>query len=127
MAGNDAMKKKTKGQPIGEPFAPLLDRLMYGDAFRALSTRPRCILTFMIAEAPRPYEGQTIVMSARYAGDHSGCHWTTAWKAMQKIDNSGLATIVDLGRLGPDGEGNRATRWRLDFWSPPSKNATRAM
>jgi hypothetical protein len=110
------MKKKTKSQPIGEPFAPLLDRVIYGEAYKALPTLARSILIFMIAEAPRPYNGERIVVSARFAAKHCGCHWTTAWRAMQAIDNSGLATIADLGRGGPNGDMNRATRWRLDFW-----------
>lgn len=116
------MKKKTKGQPIGEPFAPLLDRLTYSDTYNALPPLARCILVFMIAEAPRPYNGERIVVSARFAAEHCGCHCTTAWRAMKAINSSGLATIADLGRGSPNGDMNRATRWRLDFWKrdPPS-------
>src|SRR6516162_10436668 len=109
-------KKKITGQPIGEPFAPLLDRLTYSDAYKALPPLARCILIYMIAEAPRPFNGERIVMGSRAAAQHCGCHYTTAWKAMQQIDNSGLATIAELGHSAQRGDVNRATRWNLNFW-----------
>jgi hypothetical protein len=108
--------KKSKGQPIGEPFAPLLDRLIYGAAYQALPPLARSILVFMVAEAPRPYNGEEIVMGARAAAAHCQCHFTTTWRAMRVIHDSGLATIADLGRRVQNVDINRATRWRLDFW-----------
>ena|SRR5712692_6152477 len=108
--------KKPKGQPIGEPFAPLLDRLTSSDAYCAMPPLPTKILIHMITKAPRPYNGENIVMGARAAAAHCRCHYTTAWRAMMIIHDSGLATIADLGRRVKSADINRATRWHLDFW-----------
>ena len=107
-----------KSQPIGEPFAPVLDRLLYGEAYGKLSERARVMLVYMIAEAPRPYRGQEIVMGCRKAADHCRCGHVSAWRALQEIKNSGLATITDLGRSVGIGDAalNRTTRWELTFW-----------
>jgi hypothetical protein len=48
------------------------------------------------------------------AAIHCRCHQSTAWRGMQEIRTSGLATITDLGRM--IGEDHRASRWQLNFF-----------
>ena len=111
------MKKKTKSQPIGEPFAPVLDRLLYDNqAYLQLPPVAKLLLIYMIAEAPRPYNGEEIRMGARDAEKLLGVHFTTAAKAMRAVDASGLATITDKGRGVKNGYVLRASRWKLTFW-----------
>jgi hypothetical protein len=119
MAGNNAVKgkKKQTAQPIGEPFAPVLDRLLYGnEAFLRLPPLAKVLLIYIIAEAPRPYNGEEIRMGARDAEKLLGVHFTTAAKAMREVDKSGLATITDKGRGVKHGYVLRASRWELTFW-----------
>lgn len=120
MAGRHAVKKPN-GQAIGEPFAPILDRLIENHMYQQLPPLACKILVHMIYLAPRPYRGEVIVLGSRKAAEHCRVHHTTAWRAMREIDQSGLATIADLGRTIRHryGDTNRATRWRLDFWENP--------
>jgi hypothetical protein len=113
------------GQPIGEPFSPLLDRLADSDAFRDLPPLANKILVYMIRMAPRPYRGEYIVMSCRMAAKYCRCHFTTAADAMHAIEASGLAAVVDKGRRLPYAGIDRGSRWQLTFWNQQdiTKNA----
>jgi hypothetical protein len=114
--------KKPNGQPIGEPFAPLLDRMVKSEVYQDLPPLASKILVYMIHKAPRPYHGENIILGAREAGNHCRCHFTTAATAMRAIHKSSLAVITDKGRRLQGADIDRATRWRLDFWKPKRSN-----
>jgi hypothetical protein len=111
------VKRKSNGRKINGTFSPLLWSLIDSDAYRALSPIASRILVLMIRRYNNFDNGGNnghIMLGSVDAAMHCRCHQSTAWRAMQEIRASGLATITDLGRMV--GEDHRASRWRLNFF-----------
>jgi hypothetical protein len=107
--------KKPNGQPIGEPFVPIVLSIFDSEAYDRMTPLAKCILNRMIRHADR--DTGRITIGCRYVGDWFRVAKSTASRALSEIEQSGLATIIQRGtyisaRLGRE---KIPTTWRLEF------------
>lgn len=108
------MKKKAKGQPISERFAPLIWSVIDSVEFADLSS----VATRILVKLLRLHDGYNhgnIALGSREAARWAHCSQRTACRALSELVAAGFITVVHKGHFVPQGFGkNIATRWRLN-------------
>jgi hypothetical protein len=115
------VKKKTKGQPIGERFSPLVWSVIDSAEFADLSS----VATRILLKLLRLHDGHNngnIALGSREAARWAHCGQRTACRALSELVAARLITVVHKGHFVPQGVGkNIATRWRLNCVGKSSK------
>jgi len=108
------VKKKAKGQPISERFAPLIWSVIDSVEFADLSS----VATRILVKLLRLHDGYNhgnIALGSREAARWAHCSQRTACRALSELVAAGFITVVHKGHFVPQGFGkNIATRWRLN-------------
>jgi hypothetical protein len=111
-----AIKKKTKGQPIGAQFVPLLYSLFEDDIFASLPGTSYKVLSFMMyVYKKQKGNGGVVSFGCREAETRCRIDHTTAWRALQRLQKDGFITEIHKGHMVPIvGRQHVATTWRLN-------------
>jgi hypothetical protein len=110
----NAVKKMTKGRPIGERFAPLVWSIIDSAEFSDLSNVATRILVKLL-RLHDGYNNGNIALGSREAARWAHCSQRTACRALSELVSARFITVVSKGHFVPQGVGkNIATRWRLN-------------
>jgi hypothetical protein len=106
--------KKPNGHAIGEPFSPLIWRVIDSPEFASLSSRAVHILVLLL----RRYNGfnnRKIVLGCREAATLCRCDPTTAARALRELVAARIITAIHKGHIVLGADLKRATVWQINF------------
>jgi hypothetical protein len=109
------VKKKSNGQPIGEPFFPVVHSLFESDKYRALPALAVLILHLLMYRHGASKNSGEISLGCREAADWYQVSPATAWRAFQRLQADGFVTEIHKGHLVPIAGRNISSTWRLNI------------
>jgi hypothetical protein len=116
MGGNPPVKKKTKGEPICEPFFPKTRPLFADKRYRSLESFDRDVLDLLMYLYNSNINGGHVSLGVRAAAAWWGVSNATAWRALQRLQKAGFITEVHKGHMVPlTSRQHVATTWRLNI------------
>jgi hypothetical protein len=104
----------TAKNTIGEPFSPLIWRVIDSPEFATLSARAVHVLVMLLRQFNGHNNGN-ITFGCRKAGNLCHCSFPTASRALQELVNANLISVVQKGRIVLGADIKRATTWRINF------------